>query len=282
MFKQIFILCFVLCSGAGFGQDTLTNAISWTEVGQVHVDSGEVWTVDQLNNIYVVQGGSIIKYDSSGVQKFQQSIKSFGKLKQIVPVNSMKIMLFSEEQQTICFCDNTLTPSGDCVDLVDKEIYNATMIAASSRATYVWVYDNVNSRLKLISLNNEVSQQQEIVNVQGILGVEEVSQIIEESGKLFLLGNGNKTFELDFYGSLVSTHESENVSMIEYDRSGGNFLYSLKQNSFSFTNTEDPLWVAELEITLPKENIIEFMTAGSYIYLRTPKIVHKYTLDFND
>lgn len=280
---RLLIIGFVLpASNVLFGQDTLANSVRWKKVNEVSLDSNEVWAVDQLQNVYLVKGGSVIKFDSSGVQKFQQSIKSFGKLKQIVPVNSMKLMLFSEEQQTICFCDNTLTISEDCIDLVDKEIYNATMIAASSRAGLVWVYDNVNSRLKLISLSNDDSQEQEILNVKGLLGAEEIDQIVEESGKLFLLEKGHKTYEMDFYGSLVNTHVSDSVLMIDYDRSGSDFLFGLKENSFFFTSTVDPFWDKNLQLLLPEENIVEFMIAGNYIYLRTPKIVHKYTLDFND
>ncbi|NDA98935.1 MAG: hypothetical protein EBY31_07010, partial [Flavobacteriia bacterium] len=61
-----------------------------------------VWNIDELQNVYLIQGNTLIKCDSSGKQLFSQSIKSIGNVAQIEPINALKIAVFSEEQQSIC------------------------------------------------------------------------------------------------------------------------------------------------------------------------------------
>ncbi|NBR57418.1 MAG: hypothetical protein EBU05_10385, partial [Chitinophagia bacterium] len=78
-----------------------------------------VWNVDELQNLYLIQGNTLIKFDSSGKQLFSQSIKSIGNVAQIEPINALKIAVFSEEQQSICLFDNTLTLNGEC-NYLDK------------------------------------------------------------------------------------------------------------------------------------------------------------------
>lgn len=260
-----------------------TNAYKWKKVASFPVDSGGIWHVDQLNNVFVTRSGSVIKYDSVGVEKFKQSVKSYGNLKQIVSINSMKFIYFSAEQQTLCFLDNTLTPTEDCVDLVDYEIYNAEWIAASSRSEFVWVYDNDNSTLKLISLVNNTELQQEIVNLKGIFGIESVDQILEEGSNLYVVERGNKVFVLDFYGGLIDAYEEENVLMVDRDRSQETVMYYLSENYFRMTERpKDDIAGSTVRIDLPKENVTEFKVVGNYIYLRTPKNVHKYILYLNN
>ena len=282
MYKLFYIAFFIAFWNLAGAQDT-TDTIQWKKISTFPLDSAGVWHVDQLNNVFVTRSGSVIKYDSVGVEKFKQSVKSYGNLRQIVSVNSMKFIYFSAEQQTLCFLDNTLTPTEDCVDLTDYEIYNADLIAASSRSEFVWVYDNDNSTLKLISLLNNTESQQEIVNVKGILGIESVDQIIEEGGNLYLVESGNKVFVLDFYGGLINAYPEENIRMVDRDRSQETVMYYLGDDYFRMVQRlGDDISGGTLRIALPEENVTEFEVVGNYIYLRTPKNVHKYILHLNN
>ncbi len=276
--KWIYLILAVCFPTLLLGQDSL--GLQWTKVGTYPVDSNAIWSVDQLNNVYVSQGGSIIKYDSTGVQKFQQSVKSYGKMKQLVAINSMKLVHFSEEQQTLCFFDNTLTATEDCIDLTDYDIYNASLIAASARPDFLWVYDNINSTIKLISFQKKIEQQLEIVNIKGLLGISEVDQILEESGRLYLLEGGKKLYELDFYGGLLQTYSAENWKEVDLDRHMGHTIYAMGSDKFEFYSVEASLTGHTAILDLPIKNIIEFEVVGNYVYFRTPKNVHKYTLHF--
>lgn len=261
-----------------FGQDSLR--LQWTEVGSYPVDSTAVWSVDQLNNVYVSHAGSIAKYDSTGVLKFKQSVKSYGTTKQLVSINAMKLVHFSEEQQTLCFFDNTLTSTGDCIDLTDYGIYNAAWIAASARPEMIWVYDNVNSTLKLIELQHNGRSQVEMVNVKGLLGIDAIDQISEEMGHLFLLEQGGRIYELDFYGGLLHSYSAEKTVQFDLDGQLGRTIYTITETQFEFNGTGSGMIGVQSTIDLPRASIFQFEVVGNYVYFRTPKNVHKYTLLF--
>ena len=124
--RQFFIfLLLTLHSFMQFAQSDSLHQSAWKALHEWEIGDDEIWTTDVLGNVLLTKKNLIQKYDSAGVLKYSQSIRSFGRLQDIQAVNSMKIVAFSEEQQTICLLDNTLTLSENCLELADFNIGNA-------------------------------------------------------------------------------------------------------------------------------------------------------------
>ncbi len=285
MLNRGLLLLFIVVGGNLLAQDTLyhegdTLLYSWSLEHKFPMQSNDVWSVDKLENVYVSDGESIKKYDSTGVLKFQQSIKSFGQVTQLAPVNSMKLIYFSQEQQTLCFLDNTLTATEDCIDLADYEIYNAEWIATSTRPELLWVYDNVNSTLKLISLKTLGEVNLEIVNVIGILGLESIDKILEAGQYLYVFDASKGVYQLDFYGGLIRKWDTVGESSIAADQES--HLFRLRENEVLAQGLLEGSAEEQAIFQLPNEGISEFQIMGTHLYFRTSKTVHKYTLHFNN
>ena len=159
-----------------------------------------VWNIDELQNLYLIQGSTLIKCDSSGKQLFSQSIKSIGNVAQIEPINALKIAVFSEEQQSICLFDNTLTLNGECNYLDKYGIRNAKLIARSNRPNLFWIYDQFNSTLLLIDIFSNKTIQK-VDNIKGLIlkGDEEneVEKIQEFNNHLYLFDSKETIYEFD-------------------------------------------------------------------------------------
>ncbi len=159
-----------------------------------------VWNIDELQNLYLIQGSTLIKCDSSGKQLFSQSIKSIGNVAQIEPINALKIAVFSEEQQSICLFDNTLTLNGECNYLDKFGIRNAKFIARSNRPNLFWIYDQFNSTLLLIDIISNKTIQK-VDNIKGLIlkGEEEneVEKIQEFNNHLYLFDSKETIYEFD-------------------------------------------------------------------------------------
>lgn len=283
MYKTTLLLVMLLLGGNLLAQDTLIHSgdtiiYNWTAKKKFKINASEFWNVDKLENIYVSDGESIKKYDSTGVLKFQQSIKSFGKVTQLAPVNSMKLIYFSQEQQTLCFLDNTLTATEDCIDLVDYNIFNAEWIAISTRPELLWVYDNVNSTLKLISLKFQGKVNLEIVNLQGILGIENIDQIFEAGQYLYVLDREHGVYQLDFYGGLLNKWESKGELCIAADQES--HLFRLRKSDVLAQGLLPGASEEQANFKLPVDGVSEFKIVGKHLYFRTSKTVYKYTLHF--
>ena len=159
-----------------------------------------VWNIDELQNVILIQGSTLVKCDSSGKQLFSQSIKSIGNVAQIEPINALKIAVFSEEQQSICLFDNTLTLNGECNYLDKYGIRNAKLIARSNRPNLFWIYDQFNSTLLLIDIVSNKTIQK-IDNIKGLIlkGEEEneVERIQEFNNHLYLFDSKETIYEFD-------------------------------------------------------------------------------------
>ncbi len=254
------------------GQDSL--GYDWKLIEKYDVHEGEQWSVDNLENIYFSDNGNIHKRSKTGEFSFVQSIKSLGRMTQLVPVNTMKLIHFSEEQQTLCYFDNTLTSMDDCLDLSGENIVNATLISASSQPNKIWVLDNLNSTLNLLSLDR-MNQEQAVKNLRGILQIDKITQILEKDSRLFLLDPTNGVYIFDLYGSLIDFIPEKNIQQIAAFEET---LFTLKNNEIivRMINEED-----SLTLKLPVEGCFELIYQNQFFYLRTEENVHKYALQFS-
>ena len=170
-----------------------------------------VWNIDELQNLYLIQGSTLIKCDSSGKQLFSQSIKSIGNVAQIEPINALKIAVFSEEQQSICLFDNTLTLNGECNYLDKFGIRNAKFIARSNRPNLFWIYDQFNSTLLLIDIISNKTIQK-VDNIKGLIlkGEEEneVEKIQEFNNHFYLIDSKETIYEFDQLMTLSGEFEN--------------------------------------------------------------------------
>ena len=185
----------------------------------------------------------------------------------------MKVIAFSEEQQIVCFFDNTLTQSEDCIELSTNFIQNATIVVTSAQPNKIWVYDQLNSKLYLLSIG-ETSQQQEIDNLRGILNSSQFSQLIERNNQLLLLNQNKGVYVMDMYGSLIESIEMANLLKVDADAINYYFI------------TKDKLIIQhkksnqQITLSLPADNVIDFIKRGSCFYFKTNDKIKKYTLIF--
>jgi len=268
--KQLFyIFIFFVLSFKSFGQES--DSLEWIEKGELGIGSNEIWSVDLLGNIYIAKKSIINKYDSTGILKFSQSIKSIGRLQDIQAINTMKVVAFSEEQQSICIMDNTLTLSEECLDLSKFNIGNASLIAVSGQSDKIWVVDQLNSKLLLLSLNG-TDQFQEIKNLQGILNISQIVSIQEVNNQLFLMDSNNEIFQFDIYGSLINRYTFENLKGFVVK---GSTLVALLEDRFVLASLEESV---KKIIEIPVKRINEVKISGNFFYFRTENKILKYSL----
>lgn len=271
IFLSIVLSFFSVC----FSVSQVTDSVEWEVKSEFNIGKEDVWSVDILGNVYSTDDRIINKHDSIGKKKFSQSIKAFGHLKDIQTINTMKVVGFSEEQQAVCLLDNTLTLSEECIDLSKFDIGNASHIAVSGQSDKLWVVDQLNSRLLLLSLGNTY-QYQEIKNLQGILNIAEVLAIKEVNNQLFLADTKGKIYQFDLYGSLLNVYESTLfIDFILKDET----LILLAEGQLILLNM---MTNEEKMLNLPMKDVLEVQLSGNFFYFRTENKILKYTLILHD
>ncbi len=247
------------------------NEVNWTQKASFSIDSNDIWTIDVLGNTYITKKETIQKYDSLGKFKFSQSQKSSGRLSSIQTINTMKLVAFSEEQQEICFFDNTLTPYESCIDFEDYNISYASSVAVSSQPDKFWVYDQLNSRLHLLSLE-QTDQAQEIENIKGMLNSIQLTSMFENNQFLYLIDLNQGVFILDIYGSIVNFIKRKNFKSFQVDEQN---YYFTQEDNLLIINKETN---QETTLPLPFNGIFEFKKSINGYFFRSSKEIRKYHL----
>ncbi|MCJ8291868.1 MAG: hypothetical protein HRT58_17360 [Crocinitomicaceae bacterium] len=270
--KRIIGLMIVLLVFGASAQDT--TGIRLIEKSKITLDSLAYWNMDALGNHLVSLNGTISKIDTSGKIQYTQSIRSYGETSAMVSINTMKLVHFSEEQQTLCFLDNTLTASEDCLELADQSIVNATLVSSSSQSDKIWVMDQLNSTLyQLPILGNDPTRQ--IGNLGGLLNFNSVNQIKEAGNKLYVL-TSEGIFILDIYGSLIDVIRKEDITYFDANES---HLYILNDDKLEIRHVRTG---ATTSIPLPVPNVFQVKIVNGALFARTPENVHKFELQMLD
>jgi hypothetical protein len=265
--KFIFIF-FLICTKITLAQNSI---YSWQENFVVSEKTISGWNIDAFKNLYVSNSSSLVKYNQQGEITHKISNKSFGDIKQIIPITPLKIVLFSEQQQQLCFVDNTLTPVDFCIDLGDYNIEFATNIGRSSRGGKLWVFDQVNSVLLLIDLNKSGKIVQEIRNTKGLISLNDLVEIIEFQSNLYLYDSTGQLTKFDLNGSLLSQQKLDYTDITASE----NHIWLLSQDKISYISDEDE--VMELS-PLPLTQIACFRANSDCFYFQNKNEIRSFNL----
>ena len=274
--KSIMLFLLLVANSCFFAQKS--DSLVWEKQMEYQVDESATWTADIFGNVYITKGRVLQKFDSLGVLKFSQSIKSVGNIKEIMPVNTMKLVLFSEEQQVLCLMDNTLTMSENYIELSDYKVGTASLVAVSSQPDKIWVLDQLNSTLLLLDLSGKM-QYQEVRNLKGVLNLADITSLHESDGHLYLMSN-QTMYEFDIYGSLLNelTFQYNSIRTIAALPFYRKILWFTEEAMI----VQDVDEGKEMVIKLPINGIISFMKRGEYFYFKTADKILKYSLKIHE
>ena len=233
------------------------------------VTLNSVWDVDELGNTILVEANQLKKYDPKGNLLFTQSIKNVGNITKLDARNPMKIMFFSEEQQLVGVLDNSLTIQGESFDLSNFELNYVQVFSSSFQNNKFWVYDQDNSKLELLSTNNQ--QSVKIENLKSLLGYNEVTQLIEEGNFLYLYDKTKGVYKLDNYGNLIDFISIQTGTYISVEK---NVVYVLCGTSLRAYSEKEAV---PMELSLPLTGILQFKKQGEYFYFLEKNKLSKFS-----
>ncbi len=263
---RIICLMLLLCPFFAKAQDTLAWTVKWEIAPLV----APVWNVDAFGNLIVSEKDNLRKFDSTGTQKFMQSSKHLGVISSIDPSNPMKTLIFSEQQQIIGYVDNTLSKQQENIELSEFELSYVTLVATSGQPDKFWAYDQDNSKIVLISRNEQ--QRQRIENISGLLGCKEIVQLFEQENYLYLIDRQQGIYQFDTYGTLVFHWESVGITWAEIE---GDYAYLLKKDNLQILQLSNQNIV---NVKLPAADFVRFRKLGNHFYFGTKDKIQKYSL----
>ena len=173
----------------------------------------DTWTIDGQNNLLVVSENNIQKKAINGERRFNQTFKSLGNIQSISPINAMKILLFSDVQQSLAIVDNTLSQQGDIIDLSELGFSNVVFICASNRPNLIWVFDQFRSSLNLVDFQkSQILQSIQNVETKG----NSILEMKEYQDHLYVLFSDGMMNRYDFLLNFSGTYALENCQQFGF------------------------------------------------------------------
>lgn len=230
----------------------------------------DAWDVDPMGKVIYAKKDVMIKLDSSFTILFRQSTKGTGNISGIDARHALKTLVFSEDQQTISFMDNTLTQTKNSKDLTAIGASYVTKVSYSAQSTRYWAFDGDNS--KLILFDDIRNQPTVIENLSGLLGELHINQLMEVENMLIAFDQEKGIYLFDYYGSLIDFIETHGVRHVHFYKGD---LYFLKENELV---SMDLRTRRSISVSLPVNDVLAFRILGDEVYLQTPSEIQKYFL----
>lgn len=266
------IVISVFLASHALGQEEELKAVH-----TIPLDSGAIWAVDLSQQVYIYQRQNISRWTPQGKLGLEQSIKQIGEIRSIDATNQLKIAVFSEQQQQVCFLDNGLALANDCISLNDLEVEWATLFCTSNQTDRFWIYDQINNELKLLSTS--VQQQQQIQNLKQIVDIGVLDLMVEKENNLYIIDEKNVLVHFDIYGTLVNSFELGDFDHIFFT---DNAIFGMKDKQltqlFTFSNNifnPIPAMMVPEEIT---EKIVSIRASSDHLYFATQNNLFVYRI----
>ncbi len=234
------LILFSLCSGLMFAQGTkwVMQEVLESPVSRVKVD--------QLNNIYGILKGEIVKYDTEGKLLTRYSNKLIGEDVKLDVTNPMKVILYSEDQMRLIFLDSRLGELRQEINLFNQG-YEQISLAATSHSNGFWLYDPIN--FKLIRFDQYFKKERESLNIAQLLRVEFYpTDILEVDNKVYLTDPKNGIYVFDIYGNYIKRLPLKGVNELHindrrlfFERGGKLFGLNLVNQAEESVQIETPV-----------------------------------------
>lgn len=192
-----------------------------------------LFTTDNLNNSYLVNGEELIKYNPAGKQLLKYSNKRYGNITTIDATNALKVLLYYKDFQQIVFLDNQLTQNGDMISL-ETLGYEQTDLVCSSFNNSFWIYNK--QTVELVRFNENSQQIAKTGNLKQLLQAELKPEfMIESNSYLYLNCPDIGIYVFDMYGTFNKIISLKNIHSFQVFE---NVLYFYKEGKFCSYDTK--------------------------------------------
>lgn len=246
-----------------FTFSSLQAQTNWSKGWETELTENAVWDADQAGNVYLYDKEVIRKIDTTGVTRLTQSAKSFGNIRKIDASNWLKIAVFSEEQQTVCYLDNALAIQPNCIELAEKGVMLAVNFSTSIQTDRIWIYDQLNSQLQLITLRS--NQGQIVQNLRSLIDLGNVEQLFEYQNVLYIADDAGQVALFDNFGSFVSGITYNGTYIQPYAKG----MLFINGNTIIARNNDSEKEVTFYAATESEGGkVTKFHFTGKYLYLQ--------------
>lgn len=231
----------------------------------------ESFRVNELDNLYLIDGVEIRMWNKQGKHQFNYSKNRLGTISDVDLSRSLKPLVFYSSLSTLVVLDNTLSVQGQPVDLSQYGLDQAELVCNSVNSRY-WFYDG--ARNELIRTDRSFRTVDRSGDLVRLLNMRiDPTHMVEFRERLYLNNPSTGILVFDNFGSHLKTIPIKNAEhfQITSDRihfmRGGNFYH------YNRTTHETK------RVQLPLEDVKQARVGRNRLYLSDGKQVSVFKSD---
>jgi len=140
----------------------------------INIEADNIYA-DSFDNLYVLSGNTLIKYNLKGEKLFSYDAEGGDKITSVDVRNSLKIILFFEDQNKVILLDNKLSKIGNEIFLDKSDILGNAVICGATIGGY-WIYDNINSQLLKLKFDFTIDYKKDMNISDEIISINDNSE----------------------------------------------------------------------------------------------------------
>lgn len=251
--KTLSILSFLLFAAYTMLAQTLIMSIPITKAQFI--------TTDELGNVYVVSNrNGLVRYDLNGDSTSDFRMIQNGKLGHVDATNPLKILAYYSDFSKIVLLDRMLTVKNE-INLKQINLFNPPAVGISADGK-VWVYDNVNAKLKKIDEQMKTLMESNDLRIETETAPQPVF-LIEKNNSVYLCDKDLGIYVFDRQANFLHTLDIKDVSAIQVINNNIYFFQKQQLLSFNLSNNQVD------KVSLPDftEEIVDVKAERNRLYL---------------
>jgi len=230
--------------------------------------------VDQFQNIYVVIGPELRKYDPTYQQLYSFSNPIKGNISQADVLNAMNPYIFYKDWNEVVVVDNRLNAS-TAINFNNYGFLDVQFISFADQYN-VWFYDQATDKLYKFNLPSKKVVNQSL-NITQLIGSENQPEgMVSTINKVYFNVPEKGILVFDALGALQKTIPVKDVSHLSVQ--GKELYYIQKDDLFFYDLSTGKIQPLTYEVTQPQA----IRVSGNKLYLKTAKGISVYALPTPD
>ena len=174
--------------------------------------ANNLFTVDNIGNIYLVDGGELLKYLPAGKFVARYSNLKLGDITSVDATNPLKIIVYYRDFQQLVFLDNQLSANAPLS--LEKLGYEQAHLVCAGANNGFWVYNKQNN--ELLRFNETAKLAISTGNLKQVLGADvNPDFMVEHNGFLFLNDPASGIYVFDIFGAFSKVISIKDLSTFE-------------------------------------------------------------------
>ncbi|MCC6370968.1 MAG: hypothetical protein IT236_08190 [Bacteroidia bacterium] len=191
----------------------------------------DYFNVDNLGNIYTINGEELTKYLPSTKYFARYSNLKLGNITSVDVTNPLKLVLYYRDFQQIVFLDNQLSLNSEVVSLEQLGYEQTDLVCASANNSF-WIYNKQNN--ELVRFNESSKKIAFTGNLKQVLQTELSPNFMTEyNGFLYLNCPETGIYVFDIFGAFSKVISIKALKQFQVDE---NLLYFKKDSSLCSFN----------------------------------------------